>query len=301
MYIVPLVDHNHQDRCRKETSKNDAAWSFIIEDLTTSNRGSVAMEGSCFSFLFLCRVNCEFSVLQYFFLKHMVLENSATCLAKLFKPDEVNISRATFMFGGYGRLLDIRLWNNLFCVNLIFRNGIVLKPADSMRMEKQGQLGGKVFCLLTEGNFCSLKVTVASWVGQTYVLLSLKLAALVLKQCPGKPLWIFFPAFAWEKDIYISFGRILSLHSKYWFIPAYLLQIHSLGPTHCNASSPPALHVILQSLSVPPSPPLFLPSHYHLWSVTSLSSASITDWMQLQWKAVDNNWFISEKWKLKNA
>lgn len=190
--------HSHQDRCRKETSKNDAAWSFIIEDLTTSNRASVATEGSCFSFLFLCRVNCEFSVLQYFFLKHMVLENSATCLAKLFKPDEVNISRATFMFGGYGRLLDIRLWNNLFCVNLIFRNGIVLKPADSMRMEKQGQLGGKVFCLLTEGNFCSLKVTVASWVGQTYVL-SLKLAALVLKQCPGKPLWIFFSSIRLRK------------------------------------------------------------------------------------------------------
>lgn len=55
------------------------------------------MQGSCFSFVFLCRVHSEFSIPQYF-LK-LFLENSAT-LVKLFKADGATSQGYHFCFGG---------------------------------------------------------------------------------------------------------------------------------------------------------------------------------------------------------
>lgn len=47
-----------------------------------------------------------------------------------------------------------------YFVKLIFRNGMVLWPADRVGVEKQGYLEGRVLCLHLEGNTESLRGTV---------------------------------------------------------------------------------------------------------------------------------------------
>lgn len=47
-----------------------------------------------------------------------------------------------------------------YFVKLVFRNRIVLWPADRVGVEKQGHLEGRVFCLHLEGNTGSLRGTV---------------------------------------------------------------------------------------------------------------------------------------------
>lgn len=109
------------------------------------------LEGSRFNFVFLCRVHWEFSILQYSFLKLQ------QCLAKMVKADGVSLWRPTFLYGECGRLLDMSV---KYFVKLVFRNGIVLQPADRVGGKKQGHLEGRVFCLYLDGNAWSLRGTV---------------------------------------------------------------------------------------------------------------------------------------------
>ena len=116
--------HNHQEQCRKETSKNVVAWIFIIKERSYHQQQSVCQYGGkLLQFCISLQGSLQVFDNSLFLFKTSGFGKQCHCLAKLFRPDGVNLSRPTFVFGGCGRLLDVSLWNTLFRVNLIFRNG----------------------------------------------------------------------------------------------------------------------------------------------------------------------------------
>lgn len=71
MYIAAFVDQKNTTIKSSAEKKHPRMLLpgvlYLKKDLIASNRASVTVEGSCCSFVFLCRVHCKFSILQYFF------------------------------------------------------------------------------------------------------------------------------------------------------------------------------------------------------------------------------------------